>query len=91
MRYIEDNSGGTNAWSHGHHHHHHKKSKKLKDDNDSPDDVQSNYANGKGGQVLEKSSEGKVTNEVSNDSLGEDAQLGSHIRKVRYINLVVKG
>lgn len=81
VRYVEDNSRGTNAWSHGHHHHHHKKSKKLKDDSDSTDDVQSNSANGKGGQVLEKSSEGKVTNEVSNDSLGEDAQLGSRIRK----------
>lgn len=83
VRYVEDNSGGTNTWSHGHHHHHHKRSKKLKDDNDSPDDVQSNSTNGKGEQVLEKSSEGKVTNEVSNDILGEDAQLGSHIRKRR--------
>ncbi|PON31907.1 Zinc/iron permease [Parasponia andersonii] len=42
VRYVEDKSGGTNAWSHGHHHHH-KKSRKLKDDND----LQSKSSEGK--------------------------------------------
>lgn len=35
MRYVEENSGGGNEWSHGHHHH--NKNKKLKDDSDSHD------------------------------------------------------
>ncbi|CAH9106103.1 unnamed protein product [Cuscuta epithymum] len=34
VRYVEEWSGGANAWGHGHHHHHHKQSKKLKVDND---------------------------------------------------------
>ncbi|XP_022156063.1 IAA-alanine resistance protein 1 [Momordica charantia] len=35
VRYVEENSGGGNEWSHGHHHH--NKNKKLKDDSDSHD------------------------------------------------------
>ncbi|KAI4357399.1 hypothetical protein L6164_001348 [Bauhinia variegata] len=35
VRYVEDNSGGYNTWTHGHHCHHHNSNKKLKDDNDS--------------------------------------------------------
>ncbi|KAL5553337.1 hypothetical protein UlMin_040738 [Ulmus minor] len=77
VRYVEDNSRGTNAWSHGHHHHHHKKSKKLKDDKDSDDDIQSKSSNG----ALEKSSDGEVQDEVLNDSLKEDSSRGSQIRK----------
>ncbi|KAI4313619.1 hypothetical protein L6164_026582 [Bauhinia variegata] len=41
VRYVEDNSGGANTWSHGHHHHHHNSNKKLKDDNDSHANSQS--------------------------------------------------
>ena len=89
MRYVEDNSGGTNAWSHGHHHHH-KKSKKLKDDDDSHNDVQSKSSTGEDRTAGEKSSEGKVSDEVLHDSLKEDAQNGYHIRKVSYMKLVFK-
>ncbi|XP_008389136.2 IAA-alanine resistance protein 1-like isoform X1 [Malus domestica] len=82
VRYVEENSGGTNAWSHGHHHHHHhKKSKKLKDDNDSHDDLQSESSNGKDGRKLTKSSDGEVTADGLNDSLIENTQQDSHIRK----------
>ncbi|XP_024027409.1 IAA-alanine resistance protein 1 isoform X2 [Morus notabilis] len=81
VRYVEDNSGGSNAWSHGHHHHHHKKSKKLKDDDDSSDDAQSNSSNGKDVKVSENSSEGKVTDEVLLDSSEEATQRESNIRK----------
>ncbi|XP_027342430.1 IAA-alanine resistance protein 1 isoform X2 [Abrus precatorius] len=35
VRYVEENSGGANSWTHGHHHHNHQKKKKLKDDNKS--------------------------------------------------------
>ncbi|KAM2558898.1 hypothetical protein TB1_010307 [Malus domestica] len=82
VRYVEENSGGTNAWSHGHHHHHHhKNSKKLKDDNDSHDDLQSESSNGKDGRKLTKSSDGEVTADGLNDSLIENTEQDSHIRK----------
>lgn len=32
VRYVEENSSGSNTW--GHHHHHHGGSKKLKDEDD---------------------------------------------------------
>jgi|APAra0007618407_1042631.scaffolds.fasta_scaffold04606_2 hypothetical protein len=33
VRYVEENSSGSNTWGH-HHHHHHAGSKKLKDEGD---------------------------------------------------------
>ncbi|WVZ22505.1 hypothetical protein V8G54_001049 [Vigna mungo] len=33
VRYVEENSGEANSWTHGHHHHNHNSKKKLKDDN----------------------------------------------------------
>ncbi|KAF5449930.1 hypothetical protein F2P56_030326 [Juglans regia] len=71
VRYVEDNSGGTHGWSHGHHHHHNKSSKKLKGDNDAHDIVQSQSLSGKR-ETMETSTEGKVLCEVSNDSSNGD-------------------
>lgn len=84
VRYVDDYSGGTNAWSHSHHHHHHKKSKKLKDDNDSHDDIQSQSFNGKDRTATENSSEEKVLDEGSHESFKEDTKHESRIRKVIY-------
>ncbi|KAK3029242.1 hypothetical protein RJ639_038849 [Escallonia herrerae] len=47
VRYVEEMSGGVNAWSHGHHHHHRKNSDKLKDDNDAHDTLQELACSGK--------------------------------------------
>lgn len=85
MRYIEDYSGGTNAWSHTHHHHHHKKSKKLKDDNESHDDMQLQSSDGKDNTALDNSSIEKVQDDVPRNSLKEDTQRESYIRKVIYL------
>lgn len=67
VRYVEENSGESNSWGHGHHHHHLKSSKKLKDDDDL------------GKTQLESSSgtEGIVSDEVSEDSLNGD-NLAQH-------------
>ncbi|KAF3966264.1 hypothetical protein CMV_009617 [Castanea mollissima] len=82
VRYVEGNSGGAHAWGHGHHHHHHHKgSKKLKDDSDSTDIKQSQSFDGKDGKTLEMSSEGKVSDEVSNDSLNGDDLRHESLRK----------
>lgn len=80
VRYVEEQSGGTNALGHGHHHHHH--SKKLKDDNDSHDDLTSESSTGKDGRKPNMSSEGKVESEVLNDSLKENSHHDSQLRKV---------
>lgn len=81
VRYVEENSGGTNAWGHGHHHHHH--SKKLKDDNNSHDDLLSESSSGKDGR--KQNSEGEVENEVIHDSLKENSHHDSQLRKVSSI------
>jgi zinc transporter 7 len=84
VRYVEENSRGAHAWSHGHHHHHHKSSKILKDDNNSHDIVQSVSLDGKEGKTLEMSSEGKVSGEVSEKSSKEnDLTQHENLRKVR--------
>ncbi|KAL6188067.1 hypothetical protein ACLB2K_039461 [Fragaria x ananassa] len=67
VRYVEEHSGGTNAWGHGHHHHHH--SKKLKDDNDSHDDLLSESSTGMDGRKPNVSSEGKEENSRSDSQL----------------------
>lgn len=82
MRYVDDYSGGTNAWSHTHHHHHHKKSRKSKDDNDSHDDIQSKSPDGKDRTATENSCEEKVVDEGSHDCSEKDTKHESHIRKV---------
>lgn len=83
VRYVEDNSGGTHGWSHGHHHHHNKSSKKLKGDNDAHDIVQSQSLSGKR-ETMEMSTEGKVLCEVSNDSSnGDDVTQHEFLKKVR--------
>ena len=83
MRFVEDNSRGSNAWSHGHHHHHHKKTKKSKDDddNDSHDDLISKSSDG---EDKPKSSEGQVIDEAPNGSSKEGAKHESSLRKVIY-------
>ncbi|XP_059445491.1 IAA-alanine resistance protein 1 [Corylus avellana] len=82
VRYVEENSRGAHARSHGHHHHHHKSSKILKDDNNSHDIVQSVSLDGKEGKTLEMSSEEKVSGEVSEKSSKEnDLTQHEHLRK----------
>ncbi|XP_027191651.1 IAA-alanine resistance protein 1 isoform X2 [Cicer arietinum] len=73
VRYVEENSGGANSWTHGHHHHNHNSKKKLKDDNNS--DI-----NTKEERLVD---EGKEDNQVSHDSLKGDnqAQSESSLRK----------
>jgi len=71
VRYVEENSGEANSWTHGHHHHNHKK---LKDDNISND--------AKEDRLLD---ERKEDDQVSCDSLKEDNPSKSEtvLRKVR--------
>lgn len=78
VRYVEDNSDGAWAHSHGHHHHrhhHHKSNKKLKDDDDVNNVMQSQTP---------KDTEGKVLDEVSDNSLNGDNLTGNEslLRKV---------
>ncbi|KAG8637587.1 hypothetical protein MANES_15G138800v8 [Manihot esculenta] len=71
VRYVEDNSDGAWAHSHGHHHHrhhHHKSNKKLKDDDDVNNVMQSQTP---------KDTEGKVLDEVSDNSLNGDNLTGN--------------
>lgn len=74
VRYVEENSGESNSWGHGHHHHHLKSSKKLKDDDDL----------GKTQSESSSGTEGIVSNEVSEDSLNGDnlAQHETLLRRV---------
>lgn len=73
VRFVEENSGGVDAWGSGHHHHHHKSTKKLKDEDNH-------------GKTLSQTSsnERKSLNKISDDSLdGEgDDQPKSPLRKV---------
>ncbi|KAJ4710166.1 IAA-alanine resistance protein 1-like [Melia azedarach] len=62
VRYVDENSGEANSWGHAHHHHH-KSSKKLKDDDDLCGKMPSQSSSG---------TEGKVSDEVSKDSLNGD-------------------
>lgn len=72
VRFVEENSGGVDAWGSGHHHHHHKSTKKLKDEDNH-------------GKTLSQTSsnERKSLNKISDDSLdGEgDDQPKSPLRK----------
>lgn len=74
VRYVEENSGESNSWGHGHHHHHLKSSKKLKDDDDL----------GKTQSESSSGTEGIVSDEVSEDSLNGDnlAQHETLLRRV---------
>ncbi|KAF5747529.1 IAA-alanine resistance protein 1 [Tripterygium wilfordii] len=60
VRYVEDNSGGDNTWSHSHHNHHHKINRNLNDDDNAIEKMPS------------QSSEGKELHEGTNDSLNGD-------------------
>ena len=85
VRYIEDNSGGANEWSHGHHHHNHKNSKILKHDSDGNDKIEQQPGNEKSGSISKMSSEEKVLNGGSDNYLiGEkQTQSESLLRKVK--------
>jgi len=74
VRYVEENSGEANSWTHGHHHHNHSSKKKLKDDDISN--------NAKEDRLLD---ERKEDDEVSCDSSKEDNPSKSEtvLRKVR--------
>lgn len=75
VRYVEENSGKSNSWGHGHHHHHLKSSKKLKDDDDL----------GKTQSESSSGTEGIISNEVSEDSLNGD-NLAQHETLLRRRN-----
>ncbi|KAJ1430552.1 Zinc/iron permease [Sesbania bispinosa] len=77
VRYVEENSGGANSWTHGHHHHNHNSKKKLKNDSNSDVNLHSQSSNAKEESMLD---EGK---EYNQDSLKGDnpAQSESSLRK----------
>ncbi|XP_057496198.1 IAA-alanine resistance protein 1-like isoform X1 [Actinidia eriantha] len=81
VRYIEDNSGGANEWSHSHHHHHHKNSKNLKHSDDN-DKIEQQSDNEKSGSISKMSSEEKVLNPSDDCLIGEkQTQSESLLRK----------
>ena len=82
VRYVEENSGGANSWTHGHHHHNHNSKKKLKGDNSSSANLQSESNNAKEERLID---ERKEDDQVSLDSLKGDnpSQSESSLRKVR--------
>lgn len=83
VRYVEENSGGSNSWTHGHHHHNHNSKKKL-DDSNSNVKLQSESFNAKGESVLNEA-EAKESDQASHEILKGDnpAQPESLLRKVR--------
>ncbi|TKY59759.1 IAA-alanine resistance protein 1 [Spatholobus suberectus] len=80
VRYVEENSGGANSWTHGHHHHNHNSKKKLKDDNSSTVNLQSKSSNAKEERLLD---EKKEDDHASHDSLKGDnpSQSETSLRK----------
>jgi len=74
VRYVEENSGEANSWTHGHHHHNHNSKKKLKDDNFSND--------AKEDRLLDE----RKDDQVSSDVLKGDnpSQSETLLRKVRW-------
>lgn len=82
VRYVEENSGRANSWTHGHHHHHHNSKEKLKDDNSSTANFQSESNNAKEERLID---ERKEDDQVSLDSLKGDnpSQSETSLRKVR--------
>lgn len=80
VRYVEELSGGVNAWGHGHHHHRH--SKKLKDDNNPDNDLQ-DLTHEKTGSLPEKESGGSKIDGQSAEMLnGEKDSKNTVLRKV---------
>ncbi|XP_057416052.1 IAA-alanine resistance protein 1 [Lotus japonicus] len=81
VRYVEENSGGSNSWTHGHHHHNHNSKKKL-DDSNSNVKLQSESFNAKGESVLNEA-EAKESDQESHEILKGDnpAQPESLLRK----------
>lgn len=81
VRYVEENSGGTNSWTHGHHHHNHNSKKKLKNDNSCTDNLQSESSNAKEERLQDE----RKDVQVSRDSLKGDnpSQSETSLRKVR--------
>ncbi|XP_044480587.1 IAA-alanine resistance protein 1-like isoform X2 [Mangifera indica] len=65
VRYVDENSGETDSWGHGHHHHHHNNTK-LKNDDDINGKKQSQPCCG----IEEKGS-----NQMSEDSLNRDSVI----------------
>lgn len=88
VRYVEENSGGTNSWTHGHHHHNHNSKKKLKDDNSCTDNLQSESSNAKEERLQDE----RKDVQVSRDSLKGDnpSQSETSLRK-RIGSNVTKG
>ncbi|KAM7463366.1 hypothetical protein LguiA_031487 [Lonicera macranthoides] len=74
VRYVDEMSGGVNAWNHGHHHHHNKNSKKLKGDDDVDDNLQVKPSNEKDesisskGELLDRTYDERVIGEKPTDT-----------------------
>ncbi|CAI9779151.1 unnamed protein product [Fraxinus pennsylvanica] len=81
VRYVEEFSGGVNAWGHGHHHHHHKHNKKLKDDNDAHENHQGLSHNEKDGSKPENKSE--VLDKLPADAPNGDKQSEKSVLQKR--------
>lgn len=88
VRYVEENSGGANSWTHGHHHHNHHNKKKVKDDNCSTVNLQSQSSDAKEERLLHE----RKDDQVSHDSLKGDnpSQSETSLRK-RIGSNVTKG
>ncbi|CAI9761931.1 unnamed protein product [Fraxinus pennsylvanica] len=80
VRYVEEFSGGVNAWSHGHRHHHHKHNK-LKDDNDAHENLQGLSDNEKDGSKSKKKSD--VLDELPTDARRGDEQSEKAVLRKR--------
>ncbi|CAJ1938921.1 unnamed protein product [Sphenostylis stenocarpa] len=84
VRYVEENSGEANSWTHGHHHHNHNSKKKLKNYNSS--------SNAKEDRLLDE----RKDDHLSGDSLNGDNQsqsetslrkrIGSNVTKSDNLN-----
>lgn len=75
VRYVEDFSGGDNAWGLGHHHHHHHKhTNKLKDDDEKDDHQQGSTNDEIKGNLSENISEENESDRSAdlNKSSGKD-------------------
>ncbi|VFQ86496.1 unnamed protein product [Cuscuta campestris] len=80
VRYVEERSGGANAWGHGHHHH--KQIKKLKVDNNPDNDDLQGLPHKKTGSLPEdKESGGSSTDSQSAKILDREDSKNAVLRK----------
>ncbi|PIN05830.1 putative zinc transporter [Handroanthus impetiginosus] len=81
VRYVEDFSGGENAWSLGHHHHHrHKHTDKLKDDQ-THENNQASSNDEKHGKLSRQTSEEKELDTPADTACSDKTSEGNALRK----------